>query len=92
MTKPLTFAGELLELNVCARGFVRVALCNRQGRPLPGFSLADCDTIRGDSIRSVVSWKGASGLGRYIGKTIRLQFELFDAKLYAFQFAAKHKP
>ena len=92
MTKPLTFAGELLELNVCARGFVRVALCNRQGRPLPGFSLADCDTIRGDSIRSVVSWKGASGLGRYIGKTIRLQFELFDAKLYAFPFAAKHKP
>jgi hypothetical protein len=90
LTRPLTFAGKVLELNVCARGLVRVALRDRHGKPLPGFGLDDCEPIQGDAVQFAVTWKGGSDLGRYIGKIVRIEFELHDAKLYAFQFAVKN--
>lgn len=86
VTRPLTFAGNKLELNVAARGRVRIALLDAQGRPLPGFGLEECDPIRTDSVHQIVSWKGRTGVGRHAGQPVQVQFELQEAKLYAFQF------
>ncbi len=86
MTHPLTFAGSRLELNVCAKGAVRVGLLNESGQPLPGFGLEDCDPIVGDTVHHVVTWRKQAGLGSLAGKVVRLKLELVDAKLYALQF------
>ncbi|MHC4528431.1 MAG: hypothetical protein ACYS29_11175, partial [Planctomycetota bacterium] len=51
-----------------------------------GFRVGDCDLIRTDSVRHVVTWKGISGVGNLAGQVVRLRFEMQNAKLYAFEF------
>jgi hypothetical protein len=88
-TRLLTFDGETLQLNVSAKGQVRVAILNPDGSPVTGFSVEDCKSIRGDHIRHEVSWGKGTDVGTLAGKPVRLQFELADAKLYAFQFVKR---
>ena len=56
------------------------------GRPLPGFSLADCHEIYGDNLERAVGWKGNPDLAALNGKTVRLRFVLKDADIYSFVF------
>jgi len=84
-TVPLTFSGSHLELNVVGEE-VRVALLDEQGQPLPGLDLQDCDPISGDYIDRRVTWRGQADLRPFAGQKVRLQFDLRQAKLYAFQF------
>ena len=84
-TKPLTFAGTKLSLNVVSQGETRVEIQDEKGQALPGFALADCEPIKGDSIDQVVAWKGGS-LAALAGKVVRLRFSLDQADLYALQF------
>ncbi len=88
VTKPISFSGKRLMLNVAtsAAGSVRVELQNAAGKPLPGFALADCPEIYGDEIERVVKWKGAADLSKLAGSPVRLRFVLKDADLYAMQF------
>ncbi len=86
VTRRLTYLGNRLELNVAAKGRVRIALLDEQGRPLPGFGLEDCDPIQTDSVHQIVSWKGGTDVGGHAGRPVQVEFELRDAKLYAFQF------
>lgn len=46
-TKPLTFTGASLSLNIASRGQTRVELQDAGGKPLPGFALADCAAFTG---------------------------------------------
>ena len=87
-TKPLTFAGNQLTLNVStsAAGSVRVEIQNSDGEPFPGFSLADCDAMYGDGMERTVVWKGNPGLGAHAGKPVRLRFELKDSDVFSYQF------
>jgi len=66
---------------------VRIALAFFALFIIPGFSLSDCDPIKTDSIRWVVSWKGNRSLTQLAGKPVCLKFEMQDAKLYALQFS-----
>ena len=61
------------------------------GKPIPGFTLADCDEQFGDTIDRVVSWKSRVDVSGLAGKPVRLRFELKDADVFAFQFT-KDKP
>jgi hypothetical protein len=85
-TKPLVFSGKSLSLNAAAKGTVRVALLDGSGNALPGYGLSDCAAIRTDSVRHVVRCKGGSNLAAVAGKTVRVQFELTNSKLYAMHF------
>jgi hypothetical protein len=87
VTRPLTFEGNKLTLNVAATGKVLVEVQDEKGSAIPGFSMADCDPIQTDSIRHVVSWKGSTNLSRLAGKSVRLKFKMQDAKLFALQFS-----
>lgn len=87
LTKPITFAGSRLALNVAGKGATRVELQDADGKALPGFASADCTPITGDHIERHVSWKGGD-LSRLAGKPVRVRFELNDADLFAFQFQA----
>jgi hypothetical protein len=88
ITKPLQFAGRELSLNFSssAAGEVRVEIQDADGRPLPGYALADCPPIFGDTIDRIVVWKGGSGVGSLAGKPVRLRFHLKDADIFSFKF------
>jgi hypothetical protein len=86
-TVPLVFDGRSLELNVqtSVAGHVLVELL-RNGRPIPGYSAAEADSIKGNFIAKTVTWNGRSEVSSLAGKPVQLRFFMRDAKLYAFQF------
>ncbi len=81
-TRPLLTPGGELRLNAKVEGELRVRVLNESGQPLAGFDEADCEPIKGDSVRHRVRWKG----GRLPGgeKPILLEFALRSGELYAF--------
>ena len=88
LTKRIRFAGRRLVLNFAtsAAGSVQVEIQDEQGRPLPGFALADCPAVFGDTIERAVTWAGGSDVGALAGRTVQLRFVLKDADVYAYQF------
>ena len=90
VTKPFEFDGSQLELNVAtgAAGFVRVELQDAGGKPLPGYTLADCSEIIGDQIERVVRWRQGTDVRALAGRSVRLRIAMKDADLYSFRFRA----
>jgi hypothetical protein len=88
VTKPLKFAGSKLTMNFAtsAAGSVRVEIQDPAGKPVEGFSLADCPDHFGDTVERVVNWNNRKDVSRLAGKPVRLRFVLKDADLYSFQF------
>lgn len=77
----------MLNCSTSARGSVRVELQDAAtGRPIPGYSLDDCDVIYDDAIERIVSWHGRAELSKLAGRPIRIRYELKDADLYAYRF------
>lgn len=87
-TPLLTFRGDRLRLNIDtgASGAAFVELREADGRPIPGFTLADCEEIGGNFIDQLVYWKGNFNVKSLSGRPIRVYMKLKRAKLYAFQF------
>ena len=88
VTKPFTFRGKSLSLNFAtsAAGHLRVEIQDASGRPLPGFTLADCDELFGDTLDRAVTWKGSDDVSSLAGKPIRLHVVMSDADLFSLQF------
>ena len=89
VTRPLTFEGGNLALNVetSGAGGVQVEIQEADGKPIDGYALSDCPSIFCDSLRRIVRWKETEGDVRPLaGRPIRLRFVLRDTDLYAFQF------
>jgi len=91
----------ILNARAEADGFVRAAILDRSGTTLCSlgvpvldkpriecdiFGIDQCDRIKGDSVRHVVTWNGRSDIGRFAGEVVRVRFEMKNAKLFAFQF------
>lgn len=85
-TKPLTFAGSKLSVNVASKGPMRVEIQDAAGRPLPGFASGDCLPISADSIDQVVRWKSGDDLGKLAGRPVRLRFVMKEADLFSICF------
>lgn len=85
ITKPLTFTGSKLSLNIVCKGNTLIELQDALGHALPGFALDDCTAITGDFIDQAVTWKGGS-LAAHAGKTVRLKIVMHDADMYSLQF------
>lgn len=88
-TRPLRFDGKTLRLNLHAagNGGVRVALLDAAGNQISGFGRSDCDWINVDSIDHAVTWKSGTNLEALAGKPVRIEFNLRNARLFAYQFA-----
>ena len=88
LTKPLRFEGDRLTLNFAtsAIGSVQVEIQDANGKPVPGFTLADCPPLFGDTVERSVTWKGGPDVSRLAGQPVRLRFVMKDADLYSFQF------
>ena len=93
MTKPIVFKGDRLVINysTSAAGGVRIEIQDAEGRPLKGFSRADCHEIFGDEIEREVTWKQGAGVGDLASKPVRLRFFLKDAELFSFRFRQAKK-
>lgn len=89
LTPVLSFSGDELALNVntSAVGQVQVEILDENDKPIPGYTLDDCDQIyTANEINRIVRWNGESTVSGLAGKPIRLHFVMRDADLYAFQF------
>ncbi len=88
MTQPLVFEGRKLVINysTSAAGSIQIEVADKDGNPIPGFTLKDCPEIYGDEIDKVVEWESGSDLSQLAGQAIRLRFVLKDADLYSISF------
>ena len=87
VTKPIRFDGGVLRLNMAtsALGYIYVDVLDENGEPISGESIE----IYGDSIDRAVYFPDGSDFSAYAGRTVRLRFRMFDAKLYSMIFAAE---
>ena len=87
-THPFRFEGRALQINfsTSAAGEIRMELQDRDGEPIQGFTLADCDLLIGDEIDRTVTWKGEDNVGSLAGRVVRLHVALKDADLYSIRF------
>jgi hypothetical protein len=87
-TKPLTFKGSRLSLNMStsAAGLIKIEIQSSEGEPLTGFRLENCDPIYGDSINRIVRWNNESEIGELAGKSIKLRIVMKDADIYSLKF------
>ena len=87
-TKPFTFDGNKLSINfsTSAAGGVRFEIQDADGKPIPGFTIADSVMQIGNEIDRTVTWKSGSDLSSLSGKTIRLLCSMKDADLFSLQF------
>lgn len=89
-TPLLRFSGDQLHLNVdtSASGELRVELVDAQAKPIPQFTLGDCEIIHtANDINRVVRWNSNTSLKELAGQPVRLHFVMRDVDFYAFQFA-----
>ena len=88
MTKSFTFKGKRLSLNyrTSAAGFVKLELQTPDGKPVPGFTLADADIIYGDSLDRTVTWKGKEDVSSLIGKPVRMRVVMSEGDVYSWKF------
>ena len=76
-----------LQLNAdAARGRVRVQVRDaNSGEVLRGLSFEDCRPVAANGVRQTVGWNGGD-LAAAAQRTVRLEFEICEADLFAFAF------
>ncbi len=87
-TRPLTFEDTALHVNadVLPEGYVKCGLETTWGQAFEPYTLANCQPITKDSRRSPVRWHGTAVVRCPVRRSVRLVFELKNAKLYSFWF------
>ena len=88
-TRPLTFRGNRLKLNIDtgATGYAQVGFLDQAGKPIPGFSVDDCVYINGDFLDTPVEWLNrGSDVAPLQGRTVQIVYRMRGSKLYAMQF------
>jgi hypothetical protein len=81
-TKKFTTECTQLTLN-CQSGHIRVQLLDKNGSVIPGYSLDDCDVLRGNSLSKTVKWKDKAELPDAKSDGIAVEIELQNASLWA---------
>lgn len=88
VTKPIRFTGSELHLNfsTSAAGAIRVEIQDAAGNPIPGFALAECEPMFGDTLDRRVTWTSKADLRLLAGRTVRLRLSVSDADVFSFKF------
>lgn len=86
-TKPFLLQGDHLDINADAStGSLRVGLLDADGKALAGYAGSDAAVLRQvDQVHLRPHWARHPDLKSLRGRAVRLQFQLRNAKLYAFQ-------
>jgi hypothetical protein len=89
VTKPFTFKGDKLVLNIKTLdgGCAWIELRDKNNNTLQNYRFEDCDVIKStDSLEYTVTWNGSANVQQLEGKPIRLALRLKDGELFTFQF------
>jgi hypothetical protein len=88
LTRPLVFTGDRLEINhsTDATGVIRFELCDAEGKALPGFSLHESETLFGNELAHIVTWKKGADVSALAGKPVRLRLRLENADVFSLRF------
>jgi len=88
LSKVFTFSGKELEINysTSAAGELKFEIQDEHGRPIPGYTMDDSDTIIGNEISRIVTWKGNKDVKPLASKAVRLRIYMKDADLYSIKF------
>ena len=81
-TKPIRLPASLQSITINITGRLRVQVTDILGVPIPGFSYAECVPINGDYLDAPLL--GAMSTASLAGKSVRFEFELTNADLWAF--------
>ena len=79
LTKPHIHVNALTE----TAGFVTAELLDEIGEPVPGYGHGECDTINGDHLRAVLTWRGKHVPATMVGRKIYLRFRMSHARLFS---------
>lgn len=83
-TKVLRLSGKTLFVNADAsQGELRMQICDLHGKPLKGYTYADCQPVRSDSVKARIEWKQPRQ--PLPGEPAILQFSLKNAKVFGFE-------
>jgi hypothetical protein len=86
LTKPVVFAGSELLVNLAAgSGEMRAELQDDAGKPIRGYTAAECAPLTGDGVALAVRWR-TGNVRQLAGKPVRIVFRLRNASLYGYQF------
>ena len=87
-TPAISFKGTELQLNIdtSAGGSAKIEFQDLSGKPIRDFSIENCDTINGNSVKMPVSFNGNKNLKDLSEKPIKIYIKTYDTKLYGFQF------
>jgi hypothetical protein len=88
LSKTFTFSGKELEINysTSAAGELKFEIQDENGKPIPGYTMDESDTIIGNEISRIVTWKGNKNVESLASKTVRLRIFMKDADLYSLKF------
>jgi len=67
-------------------GSVMIQISDPAGDPFPGFGFDDFVPLTGDELRARPRWKSGKKLEELIGKDLRLEFKMNQARLYAYRW------
>lgn len=83
-TKTLTFSGSEMQVNfkTSAAGSLQIRILDESGNPIEGYTT---EKLIGDNTDRTVTFK--NNLTALNGQTVKIEFTLSDAELYAFKFA-----
>ncbi len=85
VTRPLSFLGKYLFVNVaCPEGELKVEVCDRDFRPIPGFTSAECVPVVEDSTCYRIRWARKESLESLKVQPVRFKFYLTRGRLYSF--------
>ena len=85
-TRPLTLGGDTLSMNVVSDyGEARVEVLDEAGKPVAGFTEADCIPVSADSLDARIEWAGGRSVSELGDTTVKLKFRLKNARLYSYR-------
>lgn len=84
-TRPLTFSGKYLFVNVDApKGTLSAEVVDMHGKVVEPFRFENCIPVQGDSTISQIHWKGGDDLTELANRAVRFRFRLEHGKFYSF--------
>jgi hypothetical protein len=89
LTRPFWHPAPRIFLNARCRpgGYIRAAVTDVEGQPLPAFVLDNSIPFTGDEVAADMRWTGVSDLSVLSGKEIRVRLEVHNADLFAISAA-----
>jgi len=75
----------VLNYATSAAGSIAVEIQDENGKPLPGYAVADMKPLFGDELDAAISWKSKNDVSELARKPVRLRFVMQDADIFSFR-------